>query len=58
MAHSLRLEVVAEGVETQAQLAYLRRHHCDQMQGYYFSRPFPLAEIDQMLRGERGVEPD
>lgn len=53
MAHSLKLQVVAEGVETQAQLAYLQQHHCDQMQGYYFSRPLPLPEIEQMLREER-----
>jgi EAL domain-containing protein (putative c-di-GMP-specific phosphodiesterase class I) len=38
MAHSLKLRVIAEGVEKDAQLAYLRRHGCDEMQGYYFSR--------------------
>ncbi|MDB5968470.1 MAG: diguanylate cyclase [Hydrocarboniphaga sp.] len=53
MARSLKLEVVAEGVETAAQLAYLRRHHCDQIQGYYFSRPLPAADIEQMLREEK-----
>ena len=42
MTHNLRLRVVAEGVETAAQLDFLRRHGCDEMQGYYFSRP--LAE--------------
>ena len=46
MAHTLKLDVVAEGVETAAQLAYLRRQHCDQVQGYYFSRPLPLAALD------------
>jgi diguanylate cyclase (GGDEF)-like protein/PAS domain S-box-containing protein len=39
LAHSLRLQVIAEGVETEAQLAYLRQHDCDQMQGYFFSPP-------------------
>jgi diguanylate cyclase (GGDEF)-like protein/PAS domain S-box-containing protein len=53
MAHSLKLEVVAEGVETAAQLAYLRRHGCDHIQGYYFSRPLPVAELEQMLRAEK-----
>lgn len=53
MAHSLKLEVIAEGVETAAQLAYLRRHHCDQIQGYYFSRPLPVPELEQMLREEK-----
>jgi diguanylate cyclase (GGDEF)-like protein len=39
LAHNLRLNVIAEGVETEAQLEYLRRHGCDEIQGYYFSRP-------------------
>ena len=42
MTHNLRLKTVAEGVETVAQLDFLRAHGCDEMQGYYFSRP--LAE--------------
>jgi EAL domain-containing protein (putative c-di-GMP-specific phosphodiesterase class I)/CheY-like chemotaxis protein len=49
MAHTLKLDVIAEGVETAAQLAYLRRHHCDQIQGYSFSRPLPVAELEVML---------
>jgi diguanylate cyclase (GGDEF)-like protein len=50
MAHSLKLHVIAEGVEKDAQLAYLRRHGCDEMQGYYFSRPVPEQEFEVMLR--------
>ncbi len=49
MAHSMKLLVIAEGVENDAQLAYLRRHGCDEMQGYYFSRPVPQDEFEQML---------
>ena len=49
MAHSMKLQVIAEGVENDAQLAYLRRHGCDEMQGYYFSRPVPQEEFEQML---------
>lgn len=45
MAHSLGLKVVAEGVETQAQLDYLRAHGCDECQGYFFSKPVPAAEF-------------
>ncbi len=45
LAHSLRLHVIAEGVETEAQLAYLRRHDCDLMQGHYFSRPVSHEEF-------------
>ena len=47
MAHSLRLVVIAEGVETEEQLGFLRVNGCDQMQGYHFSRPLPE---DQFLR--------
>jgi diguanylate cyclase (GGDEF)-like protein/PAS domain S-box-containing protein len=50
MAHSLKLQVIAEGVEKDAQLAYLRRHGCDEMQGYYFSRPVAEDEFEMMLR--------
>jgi diguanylate cyclase (GGDEF)-like protein/PAS domain S-box-containing protein len=53
MAHGLRLKVIAEGVETAAQLAYLRRHRCDQIQGYFFSRPLPVAELEEILRENR-----
>jgi EAL domain-containing protein (putative c-di-GMP-specific phosphodiesterase class I) len=49
MGHSLNLEVIAEGVETAHQLAYLRRHNCDQMQGFYFSKPLPVPELEQLL---------
>ena len=57
MAHSLKLEVIAEGVETEAQLTYLRRHRCDQIQGYYFSRPLPLPELETMLREKKCLAP-
>jgi len=56
MAHSMKLEVIAEGVEKDAQLAYLRRHGCDEMQGYYFSRPLPEDEFEQMLREGRFLQ--
>ncbi|OFA01224.1 EAL domain-containing protein [Duganella phyllosphaerae] len=56
MAHSLKLDVIAEGVEKDAQLAYLRRHGCDEMQGYYFSRPLPEADFEAMLRDGRTLQ--
>lgn len=45
MAKSLNLKVIAEGVETEAQLSYLRKHHCDEIQGYYYSKPVMAEEI-------------
>jgi diguanylate cyclase (GGDEF)-like protein len=55
LAHSLKRRVVAEGVETEAQLNYLRRQGCDEMQGYYFSRPVPADEFAAMLREGRSL---
>lgn len=51
MAHGMRLQTVAEGVETQQQLAALRRRGCDQIQGYLFSEPLPINELATKLRG-------
>ena len=45
MAHSLRLKVIAEGVETKEQVKFLRERNCDEIQGFYFSRPVQPAEI-------------
>ena len=50
MAHSLGLEAVAEGVETQPELDLLARHGCDTVQGFLISRPVPPAEIEGLLR--------
>ena len=50
LARSLRLRVVAEGVETAEELAFLGAHHCDEVQGYYFSRPVPAHQFADLLR--------
>jgi diguanylate cyclase (GGDEF)-like protein len=50
MARSLKLHVIAEGVETLKELEFLRAHHCDEAQGYYFSRPVPAAQYATLLR--------
>ena len=52
MAHGLKLDVIAEGVETAGQLSYLRRHRCDQVQGFLFSRPVPAAEAELLRRSD------
>ncbi len=49
MAHTLDMEVLAEGVEKEAQQNYLWRHGCDQFQGYLFSRPVPLQDFHELL---------
>jgi EAL domain-containing protein (putative c-di-GMP-specific phosphodiesterase class I) len=53
MAHSLSLQVIAEGVETRDQLAFLRAQRCDAIQGFLFSRPLPAAAVMTFVRGGR-----
>ncbi len=50
MAKSLNLEVISEGVETEAEEAFLRQHQCDIIQGYWFSRPLPVEELSKLLK--------
>jgi diguanylate cyclase (GGDEF)-like protein len=56
MAHTLNFTVVAEGVETSGQLAFLRQFGCEQGQGYLFARPMAAVDLQQVLRS--GSEPD
>ena len=49
MAHQLGVRVVAEGVETEAQASFLAKSLCDELQGYYFARPMPGAQLEQFL---------
>jgi diguanylate cyclase (GGDEF)-like protein/PAS domain S-box-containing protein len=53
MGRSLKLEVVAEGVETSAQMGFLRKRGCDYAQGYYYSRPTPTADFRRLMRDWR-----
>jgi EAL domain-containing protein (putative c-di-GMP-specific phosphodiesterase class I) len=50
MAHSLKLQVTAEGVETIEQLIYLKALGCDQYQGFLFSRPLPPAAFQKLIQ--------
>ena len=52
MAKSLNLKVIAEGVEDEAQMSFLRAHQCDEIQGYYFSRPLAVDKVADKLRGD------
>lgn len=51
LAQSLKIQVVAEGVETETQLAFLRRHRCDSVQGFLISRPAPATQLGEILAG-------
>ena len=57
LGHSLGLELVAEGVETEAQIGWLRRERCDQIQGYYFSQAVPAAAFERLLVESRSLFP-
>ncbi|MGD0414504.1 MAG: EAL domain-containing protein [Terriglobales bacterium] len=52
MAKSLNLKVIAEGVENEAQMSFLRAHQCDEIQGYYFSKPLAVDKVADKLRGD------
>lgn len=58
MAHSLKLKVVAEGVETKRQLEFLLQHKCDEIQGYYFSLPLNVEEFAYLLKEGRCLNLD
>ena len=57
MAHRMRLAVVAEGVESRSQLEQLRAVGCDYVQGFYFAKPMPEAEFEELLNASRLQEP-
>jgi EAL domain-containing protein (putative c-di-GMP-specific phosphodiesterase class I) len=56
MAHNLEMKVVAEGVETAEQLAFLRSHGCDTFQGYLASKPIPADVFENFIQNHRAEE--
>jgi diguanylate cyclase (GGDEF)-like protein len=52
LSHSLQISVVAEGVETEGQLEFLRQQHCDEIQGYYYARPMPWDRLVEFLNSQ------
>src|SRR5208282_2523583 len=50
LGQKLNLKVIAEGVETDAQMEFLRANHCDEMQGYHFSKPVPARDLEAFLK--------
>ena len=57
LGHTMNLRVIAEGVETAEQLAFLRRNQCDEMQGYLYGKPMPAEEFAQLLASGRTLKP-
>ncbi|MDF2660270.1 MAG: diguanylate cyclase [Paenibacillus sp.] len=55
MSHKMNIKALAEGVETKAQLEFLRRYGCDEIQGYLFSTPLPVSDFEHLIRVNRNL---
>ncbi|MAA65166.1 MAG: GGDEF-domain containing protein [Alteromonadaceae bacterium] len=55
LSHSLQMSVVAEGVETAGQLEFLRQHHCDEVQGYFYAKPMPWSDLVTFLENRNAM---
>jgi EAL domain-containing protein (putative c-di-GMP-specific phosphodiesterase class I) len=56
LAHSLKLEVIAEGVESKEQMSFLQENSCDVLQGFLFSQPVPVDEFSKLLENPSRIE--
>lgn len=58
MAHTLNFKTISEGVETKEELEFLKQHHCDSYQGYYYSKPLPAEEFIKLLQHPKNPSHD
>jgi EAL domain-containing protein (putative c-di-GMP-specific phosphodiesterase class I) len=56
LEQKLNLRVIAEGVETYSQIAFLRENNCDEIQGYHFCKPVPERQIQELLKTHAGLD--
>ena len=54
LGHKLNLRVIAEGVETEQQLSFLRENGCDEVQGFHFSKPIMPDDLAKLLKAQQG----
>ena len=57
LARNFKINVIAEGVETQKQLSFLTQHKCDEIQGYFYSKPLPVLEMEELLKSKTLISP-
>ncbi|MES0327589.1 MAG: EAL domain-containing protein, partial [Gammaproteobacteria bacterium] len=58
LGHCMGFQVLAEGVETEDQLNYLKEHGCDEVQGYFYSRPIPADELEKLCKNRDSMISD
>jgi diguanylate cyclase (GGDEF)-like protein len=57
LARNFKINIIAEGVETQKQLSFLTQHKCDEIQGYFYSKPLPVLEMEELLKSKTLILP-
>jgi diguanylate cyclase (GGDEF)-like protein len=57
LARNFKINIIAEGVETQKQLSFLTQHKCDEIQGYFYSKPLPVLEMEELMKSKTLISP-
>jgi EAL domain-containing protein (putative c-di-GMP-specific phosphodiesterase class I) len=57
LARNFKINIIAEGVETQKQLSFLTQHKCDEIQGYFYYKPMPVLEMEELLKSKTLISP-